>query len=333
VLGVQTEEDLNMLFTYFVEQQKDNKSQLKRVPSTTIEESNESNKVQSTVNGKCSIKTDHSDDEIKADESSISHETQTSSFKWNLISPVHVIDAIYKFTEDMHRCKHSEDKNNVDNHNDGDNNDDDGGSGGDDDDNKNNKTLEKYYNVLKHRAKLIHDTDGLRKQNAELRHLLQQYMNSKGMTLQRAQTYLKNVIEKKEIIPFRRFNGGVGRHAQAKVWKTTQGRWPKKSAQMLLQLLHNAFSNGVYKDIKGGEASRLYIKHIQVNQAPKMRRRTYRAHGRINPYMCSPCHVEVILATKDDIVPKVPAAAPQLVKKKESKKKMKKQLMKESAGF
>lgn len=28
-----------MLFTYFVEQQKDNKSQLKRVPSTTIEES------------------------------------------------------------------------------------------------------------------------------------------------------------------------------------------------------------------------------------------------------------------------------------------------------
>ncbi|KAK4468546.1 hypothetical protein MN116_007742 [Schistosoma mekongi] len=155
----------------------------------------------------------------------------------------------------------------------------------------------------------------------------------KGMTLQRAQTYLKNVIEKKEIIPFRRFNGGVGRHAQAKVWKTTQGRWPKKSAQMLLQLLHNAFSNGVYKDIKGGEASRLFIKHIQVNQAPKMRRRTYRAHGRINPYMCSPCHVEVILATKDDIVPKVAAAAPQLAKKKESKKKMKRQLMKENSGF
>ncbi|KER23361.1 LOW QUALITY PROTEIN: hypothetical protein T265_14654 [Opisthorchis viverrini] len=165
----------------------------------------------------------------------------------------------------------------------------------------------------------------------------------KGMTLQRAQTFLKNVIEKKEIVPFRRFNGGVGRHAQAKAWGTTQGRWPKKSAQMLLQLLHNAFSNGVNKDIKGGEASRLYIKHIQVsyftitsnlvNQAPAMRRRTYRAHGRINPYMCSPCHVEVILATKDDLVPKVSANAPQPLKKKESKKKMKRQLMKESAGF
>ncbi|VDP78115.1 unnamed protein product [Echinostoma caproni] len=149
----------------------------------------------------------------------------------------------------------------------------------------------------------------------------------KGMTLQRAQTFLKNVIEKKEIVPFRRFNSGIGRKAQAKVWGTTQGRWPKKSAQMLLQLLHNAFSNGINKDIKGGEASRLYIKHIQVNEAPSMRRRTYRAHGRINPYTCSPCHVEVILATKDDIVPKVAASAAQPLKKKESKKKMKRQLI------
>ena len=32
---------------------------------------------------------------------------------------------------------------------------------------------------------------------------------------------------------------------------------------------------------------------LQVNRAAKMRRRTYRAHGRINPYMSSPCHIEV----------------------------------------
>ena len=50
------------------------------------------------------------------------------------------------------------------------------------------------------------------------------------MPLHRATTYLKNVIEQKEIIPFRRFMGGVGRHAQAKVHGTSQGRWPKKSA-------------------------------------------------------------------------------------------------------
>ena len=43
------------------------------------------------------------------------------------------------------------------------------------------------------------------------------------MPLRRAQRYLKAVIEKKECVPFRRFNGGVGRCAQAKQFGTTQG--------------------------------------------------------------------------------------------------------------
>nr|CAH8865438.1 unnamed protein product [Trichobilharzia regenti] len=39
--------------------------------------------------------------------------------------------------------------------------------------------MERYYTILKNRAKLIRDTESLRRQNIELRHLLQQYMNSK----------------------------------------------------------------------------------------------------------------------------------------------------------
>ena len=34
--------------------------------------------------------------------------------------------------------------------------------------------------------------------------------------------------------------------------------------------------------VKGLDTDALYISHIQVNQAQKQRRRTYRAHGRIN---------------------------------------------------
>lgn len=34
------------------------------------------------------------------------------------------------------------------------------------------------------------------------------------MALRRAIRYLKNVTDKKECVPFRRFNGGVGRCAQ-----------------------------------------------------------------------------------------------------------------------
>ena len=36
----------------------------------------------------------------------------------------------------------------------------------------------------------------------------------KHMPLRRAVKYLKNVMEHKEIVPFKRFNGGVGRKAQ-----------------------------------------------------------------------------------------------------------------------
>ena len=148
----------------------------------------------------------------------------------------------------------------------------------------------------------------------------------KKMPLKRAQRYLKNVMEKKEIVPFRRFCGGVGRAAQTKNHKlsgTAQGRWPHKSAEFLLQLLRNAESNA---EFKGLDTDHLVIEHIAVQRAPKMRRRTYRAHGRINPYMSSPCHIEVFLAEKEEVVSK-PVSDPALdKKKKESKKKQKRQL-------
>jgi len=40
--------------------------------------------------------------------------------------------------------------------------------------------------------------------------------------------------------------------------------------------------NFCYFQVKGLDVDNLYVSHIQVNQAQKQRRRTYRAHGRIN---------------------------------------------------
>merc|ERR1711894_846381 len=144
----------------------------------------------------------------------------------------------------------------------------------------------------------------------------------KAMPLHRATKYLKNVIAHKEIVPFRRFMGGVGRHAQANVHGTAQGRWPLKSAEFLLHLLKNAESNAEYK---GLDADHLVIEHIQVNRAPKMRRRTYRVHGRINPYMSSPCHIEVILAEREQAIARPTEEEDK--KKKVSQKKLKRQKM------
>ena len=115
------------------------------------------------------------------------------------------------------------------------------------------------------------------------------------------------------------YNGGVGRCAQAKQWGWTKGQWLRKSAEFLLHMLKNAESNA---EPKGLDVDSLVIEHIQVNKAPKMRCRTYRAHGRINPYMSSPCHIEVILTEKEWIVPKPEDKLAQ--KKKISQKNLKK---------
>ena len=175
----------------------------------------------------------------------------------------------------------------------------------------------------------------------------------------KAKRYLEDVLAHKQAIPFTRFCRGVGRTAQAKNRHSNgQGRWPVKSATFILDLLKNAESNAevlsllainyslsflnfgcirftcpfIIRQVKGLDVDTLYISHIQVNQAQKQRRRTYRAHGRINrmfdfvflifvyihftplitnsvllllaAYMSSPCHIELILSEKEEPVKK-----------------------------
>lgn len=52
-----------------------------------------------------------------------------------------------------------------------------------------------------------------------------------GKTVKRAMAYLKNVIARKECVPFRKFKGGVGRCGQAKQFKTTQVRRGRRHGQ------------------------------------------------------------------------------------------------------
>merc|ERR1712217_176304 len=123
----------------------------------------------------------------------------------------------------------------------------------------------------------------------------------KGLTLRAAQQYLQDVCEKKRCIPFRKYKGCIGRTPQAKAFKLSQGRWPVKSCKIVLGLLKDAESNAEFKNL---DTENLIIKHIQVNAAQQGRRRTYRAHGRINPYCSSPCHVQMVLEEKEESVEK-----------------------------
>merc|ERR1719240_349441 len=121
------------------------------------------------------------------------------------------------------------------------------------------------------------------------------------MNLHAAQSYLQYVCEKKQCVPFRKYTGCIGRTPQAKAFKMSQGRWPVKSAKIVLDLLRNAEANAEFKNL---DTDNLVIKHIQVNAARQGRRRTYRAHGRIGPYMNCPCHVQMILQEKEEAVEK-----------------------------
>ena len=125
----------------------------------------------------------------------------------------------------------------------------------------------------------------------------------KGMPLLKAIKFLEDVLQKKQAVPFLRFTGGGGRHAQGKL-RNTPGdkvRWPVKATKVVLGLLKNCVANA---EVKRMEIEDLTVSHVQANRAPKMRRRTYRAHGRIGAYKCSPAHFEVICSSKGSMVEK-----------------------------
>ncbi|CAE7942922.1 RPL17, partial [Symbiodinium sp. KB8] len=66
-----------------------------------------------------------------------------------------------------------------------------------------------------------------------------------GMGLSAAQRYLQDVLDHKRAVPFLRFTGGIGRHAQAKLMKVPGSKvaWPEKASRHFLDLLNNAEAN------------------------------------------------------------------------------------------
>ena len=124
----------------------------------------------------------------------------------------------------------------------------------------------------------------------------------KGKNLVKAIKYLEDVLVKKAAIPF-------------------------KACKYFLDLLRNLRANGEANNL---DVDQLYLTHVQVNHAPKMRRRTYRAHGRIGPYMCNPSHIELVVTERQTGVPK--AAEDSAVKTKMTRKQLARKRLRNGAG-
>jgi large subunit ribosomal protein L17e len=108
------------------------------------------------------------------------------------------------------------------------------------------------------------------------------------MSLVKAKQYMKDVLAHRRCIAYKKHFRGMGRTGQATEFKRTMGRWPEKSVRVVLGLLNNLEANAASKNLKN-----VTVDHVQVDRAAKGRRRTYRAHGRIGPYLSSQAHIQM----------------------------------------
>ncbi|KAA0157097.1 hypothetical protein FNF29_00449 [Cafeteria roenbergensis] len=127
----------------------------------------------------------------------------------------------------------------------------------------------------------------------------------RGMNIHEAIAYLNRVLEKQAGIPARVHTGGCGRHGVGKLVNAPGNcvMFPTKPTKAMIWILNNVLAGKTCEKLDDTERAALVLAHVQVNRSPKMRRRTYRAHGRISAYMRSPCHVEVIAKPRDMTVP------------------------------
>ena len=115
----------------------------------------------------------------------------------------------------------------------------------------------------------------------------------KGMMLDNAKNYLRDVMEKRKAVPFRRFKKKLGhRHGLDKV---SAGRYPVKTAFHVLRVLEGAEANA---ENKGLDVDRLRIFHAAAYPGIKIKRYMPRAHGRASPKYQTTTHIEIVLDEK-----------------------------------
>lgn len=115
----------------------------------------------------------------------------------------------------------------------------------------------------------------------------------KGMMLSKAKTYLRDVMEKRKAVPFRRYKKKVGHRSGLE--KTFAGRYPVKTSQQILRVIEGAEANA---ENKGLDLDRLCILHAAAYPGMRIKRFTPRAHGRASPKYQTTTHIEIVLEEK-----------------------------------
>lgn len=108
----------------------------------------------------------------------------------------------------------------------------------------------------------------------------------KGLRLEEARRLLEDVVEKKRMIPYRRYRKLRAHHGQT----GGPGGYPVKVAKHVLKLLDSLEANA---EFKGLDTDRLIIVHAAAHKGRVIRKFFPRAFGRATPHDKTLVHIEV----------------------------------------
>jgi large subunit ribosomal protein L22 len=114
----------------------------------------------------------------------------------------------------------------------------------------------------------------------------------KGMKVENAKTYLENVIQLKQSVPFRRYKKKMAHKKDLKEFKWYAGKYPQKAAARIYETLSAAESNAEYK---GLDIESCRIIHAATHRSRIIKRYIQRAHGRSTPRNKHMSHVEIVI--------------------------------------
>ncbi|MEM0381610.1 MAG: 50S ribosomal protein L22 [Nitrososphaerota archaeon] len=111
----------------------------------------------------------------------------------------------------------------------------------------------------------------------------------KGMKLEEARRLLEDVVEKRRMIPYRRYRKLRAHHSQTR----GPGGYPVKVAKHMLKLLDSLEANA---EFKGLDTDKLVVVHAEAHKGRVVKKFFPRAFGRASPHNKTLVHIEVAAA-------------------------------------
>lgn len=114
----------------------------------------------------------------------------------------------------------------------------------------------------------------------------------KGMRVDEAKSFLEEVIQLKQSVPFRRHKKKQAHRKDLKQFKWYAGRYPRKAAARIYEVLSSVESNAEYK---GLDVDLCRIIHAASQKGRIIKRYIERAHGRSTPHFNHLTHIEIAI--------------------------------------